>query len=242
MRIGGRTRVTTMAEPRTRHERAIYSYAEADRIANVSRGTTKRWVTGYRYARNGERVTQGAVTTGEYDERTPGITFGELIEVAAIARLRDAGLGGRAIREIVDRCREVFGTPRPLSQLRFKTDGRETFVQVSEEFLMPVHGTKRSTLYRAWDQVLDPFLTTVDYQDGVAYRWWPDGRETDVVVDPDYGLGVPVVSGTGVRTEIINELFLADVSLEEIADDFQLTTDQVTDAIRFEARRRPVAA
>lgn len=231
-----------MAAPSTRYDRPIYSYAEADRIARVSRGTTKRWVAGYRYRRNGERVTQAAVTTGVYDQRDPGVTFGELIEVAAIARLRATGLSARSIREIVDRCREEFGTPRPLSELRFKTDGRETFVQVSEELLMPIHGSRRSRFYRAWDQILDPFLTTVDYQDGVATRWWPDGRDTDVVVDPDYGLGVPVVAGTGIRTEIINELFLADVSVAEIADDFDLTPEQVSDALRFEGRRRPIAA
>lgn len=223
----------------SRLDRPIYSYAEADRIARVSRGTTKRWVTGYHYSRDGERIHNPAVTTGQYEERTPGVTFAELIEVAAIARLREARLSTKAIREIVDRCREAFQTPRPLAQLRFKTDGRETFVQVNDDHLVRVHGVNRAQLVRAWDKVLGPFLTTVDYQDGVARRWWPDGPESGVVVDPDFGLGVPVVEGTGIRTEIIEELFLADVSVEEIADDFNLSSEQVADALRFEGRRRP---
>jgi hypothetical protein len=38
---------------------------------------------------------------------------------------------------------------------------------------------------QAWDEVLDPFLETLDYEDVLARCWWPRGKEEPIVVDPD---------------------------------------------------------
>jgi uncharacterized protein (DUF433 family) len=53
-------------------------------------------------------------------------------------------------------------------------------------------------------------------------------------VDPDYGFGLPVVSGSGVRTEIVAERFTAGDAREEIAYDFGLSPAEVKAALRYE--------
>jgi uncharacterized protein (DUF433 family) len=217
-------------------ERPLYTYAESDRIAGVSRGTSKRWLSGYRYVLgSGATRRQPAVTTGTYaPPRETGVSFAELIEVAAIARLRDTGLRVQEIRSIVDACRDIFGLEHPLIDLRFKTDGREAFVELSDGSLIQVSRRRRQ---RAWDRVLRPFLTTVEYEGKLARRWWPDGPDAGIVVDPDFGLGTPVIASTGIRTEIVFELFLAGAPQSEIADDFNVREQEVEAAIRFEAKR-----
>ena len=42
---------------------------------------------------------------------------------------------------------------------------------------------------QAWDEVLDPFLATLQYEGEIVARWWPQGKDIPVVVDPDYGYG-----------------------------------------------------
>lgn len=104
-------------------------------------------------------------------------------------------------------------------------------MMVSEGYLLNV-GLRRGM--QAWDEVLDPFLDTLDYEEELARRWWPRGKSEPVVVDPDYGFGLPVVAGTGVRTEIIAERKRAGDALEEIAYDFGVGVSEVEAAIRYE--------
>jgi uncharacterized protein (DUF433 family) len=215
-------------------ERPRYSYSESDRIAGVSRGTSKRWLKGYQYlGPDGRIVQRPPVSVGE-EPVEPGVSFLELVEVAAIGRLKDAGFSLHQIRVIVDRCEEIFGAPRPLVTLRFRVDGRAAFVQADDSLVNL--GLTRGKRQRAWEEVLSPFLVTIEYEDGIARRWWPRGQEHHVLVDPEIGFGYPVVEGTGIRTEIILEQFRAGRDPDEIAADFNLTSGQVLDAIRFETQ------
>ena len=86
----------------------------------------------------------------------------------------------------------------------------------------------------AWDEVLGPFLGTVDYEDEWVHRWWPGGRERTVVVDPRLAYGLPVVAGTGVRTEIIRERVEAGDSPEQIGRDFGVPRRAIRHALEFE--------
>lgn len=215
-----------LSEPR-------YTYAEADRIAGITRGTSKRWLKGYQFPTSFGIRSRVPVPGARPIE--PGVSFLELVEVAAIDQLRSLDLPLTRIRKIVEDAQRIFDVERPLVTLRFKVGGRSVFVQDTEESLVSLSGTKR---LRAWDQILAPFLDTVDYgANEVAARWWPMGRDHQVVVDPEYGFGQPVLDGTGIRTEIIWEQLLAGGGRDEIAFDFGLSPHLVEQAIRFEATR-----
>jgi len=212
--------------------RPLYSFAETDRLAGVSRGTSRRWLKGYAYkASDGLIVQRPPITTGI--EREGAASFIDLIEVVAIGGLKKLGLTLSEIRKIVTECQADLGYPRPLTSLKFKTDGRDTFVSVGDHLL----GLRRRRGQRAWDEVLEPFLQELDYRDAYASRWWPLGRDKPIVIDPDYGFGLPVVSKSGVRTEIILERSEAGDSPDQIADDFNLDVADVEEALRYEKTR-----
>ena len=221
--------------PDERLERPRYSYAEADRIAGVTRGTCKRWTRGYSYQANGAPIAAAPVTPGIERIDEPGASFFDLIEVAAIGRLKDVGWSLPVIRNAVESCQVMFNLYRPLVTERFKTDGRDFFVQ-RDDVLIEL-GIGRHKGEQAWDQVLAPFLDTVAYEGEFARRWWPQGRDQRVVVDPDYGFGLPVIAGSGVRTEIIHEQMQGNVPRERIAREFNITPEEVGYAIQFEDSR-----
>ena len=212
-----------------------YSYAEADHVAHVTPGTTKRWITGYsEIPAVGEAVYRPPVTsTSATKVKELGISFLDLVEVAAIGALKEQGFSLRGIRQIVANCQETLDVPRPLVSIKFKTDGREIFVPHGDQ-LMEV-GMRKAQL--AWAEVLDPFLDTIDYTKdphGVARRWWPLGRAESVMVDPRYAFGLPAVASSGVRTEIILERFRAKDTVEQIARDFGVKPIDVERALQFE--------
>lgn len=220
----------TTPEILTRH---LYSYSEADALAGVTRGTSRRWLEGYSYAgHGGVRVVMPPVTPSR-DTPGAGVSFVDLIEIIAIGRFREIGIGVPKVRKIVAAASQTFGVPHPLSMLRFKADARGVFVQEGT-LLHDVLGNKAQP---AWDDILGPLLETLDYQDAVASRWWPLGKARPVLIDPEYGFGLPVVAGSGVRTEIIRERVEAGDSIAQVACDFNLTTDEVEAAIQYELKK-----
>ena len=209
----------------------MYSFAEADHLAGATAGTTRRWIKGYGYVRNGKRIEQPPVTPRTAD--VVAASFFDLLEVVVISRLKKYGLSLGAVRRMVKNCVDLFEYERPLVQARFKTDGREVFVDQGDR-LVEVGRRKREA---AWNLVLEPFLAELHYTDEWADQWRPLGPEQPILVDPEYGFGQPVIEGSGVRTEIIIERIRAGDLPDEIAKDFNVTSLQVYRAIQYEASR-----
>ncbi len=225
-----------MAESLTTRELVtmpLYGYADADYLAGVSRGTARRWLSGYTYARvDGQKTVQPPVAHAP-DADHAAVSFIDLVEVIAIGGLKSAGFSLRGIRLVVENCQVILEVPRPLTTLRFKTDGREIFVDRGD-VLLEIGRRKRN---QAWTEFLDPFLRTLDYTNDLASRWWPMGKQGPIMVDPAFGYGLPVIAGSGVRTEIILERFRAGDLEQQIAEDFNLKPVEVERALQFELQR-----
>lgn len=211
--------------------RPRYSYSEADRLANANPGTSRRWLKGYKYWYTPEeRRFSPPITPGRPDSQEAA-SFIDLIEVVAIDELKKRRFSLKSIRKINEYCQLYLGMDRPLVTETFKVVGRDVFIKASSGYLLDVLHQRGE---QAWDEILEPFVETLDYKGEIARRWWPKGREFSVVVDPDYGFGFPVVAGSGVRTEIIAERARAGDDKEEIAYDFGVSVPGIEDALRYE--------
>lgn len=227
----GRSRVPT--EIPAPLARRLYSYADADNLARVSRGTSKRWIEGYTYRRpGGERIALPPITA-DREITGGGVSFSDLIEIVAIGKFKDIGFSIPRVRKIVTAAQETFGVRHPLSMLSFKTDGRDVFVEDGTL----LHNLLRNKSQPAWDAILGPFLETLDYRDAIAYRWWPLGKDRPILVDPEYGFGQPVVAGSGVRIEIIRERISAGDSNSQIAYDFAVSEADVEAVSQYYMQR-----
>jgi uncharacterized protein (DUF433 family) len=210
-----------------------YNLAEAAHLAGLSTSTARRWLVGYAFQTSaGLNMTMPPVAK----QPTPDalVSFLDLVDLVAIKGFREAGYPLPTVRKVVDYCRDEMKVERPLGSVSFKVGGRDVFVSHGDELLEVGHGRGRL----AWAEVLEPFLRQLDYGPKFATRWWPLGREQEVVVDPAFGFGLPVVAGTGVRTEILFERFSAGELIAEIADDFSVSELAVQRALQYEHRLR----
>lgn len=201
-------------------------------LARLVPQTARRWLQGYAFRHEGQPRRMPPV--GGVPGTTAGVSFLDLIELVAIRGLKEMGFSLRGIRLVVDNCRSALAIERPLVMLRFSVAGRDVFVE-SGAALVEV-GRHRGQA--AWHEVIEPYLESLDFGDVFAERWWPLGRGSNVVVDPEFGFGLPVVAGSGVRTETLLERFRAGDLAATIADDFQLREKDVERALQFEVTRR----
>ena len=209
-----------------------YSYAEAEWLAGVSRGTAKRWLRGYTdRRRDGEPQFREPLIQREHTDW--GVSFADVVEIAAVRHWRRRRWSLATIRAIVEECRTIFEVERPLITRRFKREAPAVFLHETGDFA-DLSGPQRK---QAWDTIR-AFLDTLDYEGDHVSTWWPCGRDVPVAVDPEFGFGLPVVacSGlcTGLRTEFVLEQFQAGETAASIAEDYRLPVQSITAAIDFE--------
>ncbi len=227
----GETTIGSMSQGHPDVTRPLYSFAEADRLAKVTPNTSRRWLKGYHYWYSStERRTLPPITRRS-EPIEEAVSFLDLMEVAAISKLISKGFRLPIIRKINEVCRFYLHTSRPLVTEKFKVAGRDIFIDEGFGILVNV---RYEAGMQAWEEILRPFLEDVDYENEFVRRWWPLGKDHRVVVDPDYGFGLPVIAGTGVRTEIIAERSRAGDSEDEIVYDFGVNPEQIHDALRYE--------
>jgi uncharacterized protein (DUF433 family) len=83
-----------------------------------------------------------------------------------------------------------------------------------------------------WSDLMGEVFSAFDYEEDLAIRWYPAGRESLVVIDPRVSFGAPVVQG--LPTWVIKGRVRAGEQILEIVDDFGISEKAVRDALDFE--------
>lgn len=211
-------------------DRAIYSYADVDRLVGLRFGTARRWLEGYeRAGRFYDPVLRPEPTSGD------AVTWGEMVEARLLAGFRNRDVPVQRMRPAIVELRKEFGR-YPLAHARplLDVEGRELVRLVQEEV-----GLERSLLLvvvRNGQLVLadtaQQFSAAVEYDHDIAGRLKPEARTPAVMMDPRRAFGQPAVRS--VRTDALAEDYRAGATREDLADLYDLAPTQVDEALRFE--------
>jgi uncharacterized protein (DUF433 family) len=160
----------------------------------------------------------------------PNVPFVAVIEAYVLRSLRDLRLSTHKIRAAAEEVRESFGTPYGLATRRIATDGIDVFV----------HHVEADELVRVGDgqrpirQIIEDYLKYIVWDDTDEFprrlklRQYPD--VAPVIIDPRFGWGAPVLERTKVPVDAVVGLWRAGEPIDVIADEYELTADEV-DAI-----------
>jgi uncharacterized protein (DUF433 family) len=82
-----------------------------------------------------------------------------------------------------------------------------------------------------------PFLRDLEFsRTDELLRWWPLSTAKRVALDPAVQFGQPVIFKFGIRTEPLYLAAKAGSRREEIADWYEVTVEDVNDAVEFETQ------
>lgn len=170
--------------------------------------------------------------------RGPRLPFIALAEAQILRELRRTGLTMQHIRAGVAELRKRTGHEYVLATNMIATDGGDllynTATKVAPEW---VRARDNQIAIR---QVVETLIKFVSYgSDGYAERLVlrPYG-DAQVIIDPRFAFGQPVLQDTKIRVETIADLFYGGgESVDDIADEYGIGTEQVETVLRVMARR-----
>jgi uncharacterized protein (DUF433 family) len=198
---------------------------EAARYARTSNQTIRNW----------EKIRgNSSVVTGRDDREA--LSYLQLIEVGVVAAMRQSGVKLDTIRDARKYLSTEFKSPFPFAQYRFKTDGKTLFmdydqiVEADKDKLLNIneHGQL------AWNQILSGLLQEFEYDSEIetVLRWRVDGIDSPIRIDPRIAFGSPHVGG--IATWVLRDRWKSGEGIGDIAEDYDLESDLVTAALRFE--------
>jgi uncharacterized protein (DUF433 family) len=166
----------------------------------------------------------------------PSVPFVAVVEAYVLRTLRRVGLSTTKIREAAADIRDQFGTEYGLATRRIATDGVDVFI----------HYLERDELARVGDRQM-PIRRIID--DYLKYIVWDDDNEfpkrltlrrydpsiAEVVIDPRFAWGAPIVEPAKVTVETILGMWRAGESPHVVADEYGLSVAQVEALIRVAA-------
>jgi uncharacterized protein (DUF433 family) len=203
-----------------------YTTVEAARFAETKPRTVAYWHYG-----TGTRV--GPALTGK--KRYAPLSYLQLVEVAFVASFRQRGVPLQRIRKARDYVAKVFGAEFPFAQYEFKAEGPHILMDAAsvdpefEDFIVADEDGQM-----AWERIVLERFDQFDYEDDLALRWHPRGRNVPIIIDPRISFGAPIVERTGTPTWVIRGRFEAGETAEEIEADFGVLEDDLRYALEFE--------
>jgi uncharacterized protein (DUF433 family) len=220
-------------------ELPAYSLREASRYVYVPPATLRSWVLGRTYPRQ-DGVGSFKPLIALPDPAVLRLSFKNLVEAHVLRSLRTKhAMPISAVREALDEAQARLNINDLLYNHQLLTEAGRLFV---EYYGRAIELTKTDQM-EMWF-VLKAYLKRVERDSKhIPLRLFPflrsqaDDTDRLVAIDPYVSFGKPIVAGTGVSTIVLADRVQAGDAVEEIAEDYDITPDQVAAAVVFERKK-----
>ncbi len=226
--------------------RGAYSPTLAAKLLRLEAPETRsahvrRWAFGYR---RGQTQYPGAIAVDRFSRSSETISFLELIELAYISAMLQAGVSWPKVHAAMRVAARMFpGVSHPFAHRDWFADPGGIYLRLGRDRGEPALVEMAGDAQYAIEGLLSRYLHQIhfDEETGVASCWAPLGLARPVLVDPLRAFGLPIVT-SGVRTDVLAEHFLAGDRIEDIAGWYGVKEGEVEAALEFENRISGVAA
>lgn len=215
-------------------EREFYPTKEAARLLRVPESTLRWWLEG--------RSARGKFFPPILRDAPTGtglVTWGEFVEAGYLRAYRTKNVPFRELRDFIDLLRQNMQIPYPLAHEKpFISASRKLVVRLQTEAKLPdsfglaIEAVSGQYLLGS---ASTSFLEQVYFSAegvGPAVRFYPQGKDSPVVIDSARAFGSPSING--IRTDALVELIDAGEPLNQVAEDFDLPVKLVKAAAAFE--------
>jgi uncharacterized protein (DUF433 family) len=223
------------AEKADVRDQAAYGLAEAARYVKLPVATLRSWVAGRAYPK-ARGVGHFRPLIHSPHAQPPVLSFWNLIEAHVLRSLRtEHGVTIKAVRAAVDYAERTLKIQRLLLSNDLRTDAGKLFLAKYGQLIdLPASGQLAMRI------VFEEHLKRVEWDEWkFPIRLYPFvSADTQpprtIAIDPKIAFGRPVVARAGISTAAIAGRIDAKESEAEVAVDYDLTVQEVEQAVLYE--------
>lgn len=181
----------------------------------------------------------GLRTITHFGTRRRFLTFQAMISVRMMAILRHQGVPWQRVNTAHENARELLKDEFPFATEMFWDDAPELTRDVNTDFLDTLVGSVKGSTFAEMRSTLIDDAGGLEFESGSATLWRPFPY---VWINPRFQGGVPCVDGRRVPTSVLRASIDAGLSVEHVAEDFEVKARQVRSAVAWEHRLDDVKA
>lgn len=211
-----------------------YQLAEAAHYLRLAPATLRSWVAGRGYpVRKGRGFFEPLIQPA--DRHGHVLSFNNLIEAHVLRALRtDHGVSIRSVRDALRYSEREFGIERLLLREELTTTAGQLFLDRYGEL---INLSKSGQI--AMRKLLEAYLSRVEWHRSFPIRLYPflSGElveQRPIAIDPKIAFGRPILVARSISTAVIAGRIDAGESLAEVASDYELSVQDVEEAVVYE--------
>jgi len=208
----------------------IYTPREIADILKMDYAKVNRWISAYW---DGELGKEFESCYSWKVDGSKAVSFHTFVELYVMMRFSESGVRTRKILEAHKLLGQKYNSPFPFALQEvlngISTDGKKIFLKDKEGNIITLDGTKQLNL-----SIIELFFKKLEFDSGsLASKYYPMGREKQVVMDPKRKFGHPVMGNTNIYPETFYGMFKAGEPKNYIAALYEVPERLVQDAIDY---------
>ncbi len=208
----------------------IYTVPDLALILKLPRNKVRRWLLEF----YNQRLADNADVYSHGEGRGRVTNFLTLIEFYVFYMLREQQIGVSKILQAHKHMSKELKTKYPFASYRLLVNKKDILYGINEDTW--VHADKSNQIIIR--KLIEAFFRKIDFSEKeLATRFWPLGKKNSIVVDPQHQFGQPVIYGTNINATTVYSMYESGESTSTIGILYDLTEEQVNDAIAFCKRK-----
>jgi uncharacterized protein (DUF433 family) len=206
----------------------LYTIPDVANILNLDRTFVRRWLREY-WDNQFKYKGRSYASWGTGREKV--VHFFTLIEFYVFYQLRKQGVSAQKIAKSHEIISQELETSFPFANSVILTDGKKIFYTRNDGDLIINADKSKQINFKA---IIEEFCHKIDFDKELnALRYWPLGKEKNIVVDPHHQLGQPTVKNTNILAETLYSMYTSGEKISFISSLYDVTENDVKASIEF---------
>ena len=213
----------------------LYTYTEVSHLTGITVSRIRRWSEGYTRSDSKNEIEAVFETDYRKIESKKVLSFLDVIEILFIEAFNKYGIPIQTIRKAIERASLLLGSDHPFAMKKIYTDGKSILAHIAKESQAEELIDLIKKQYQFSDIILPTLYECLDFSNyEIAEKWWPFGKDSGIVVDPQRNFGKPIIDDLNVSIETIVDLVKSKHTIEEIVDWYEIDKKYVEMALEGE--------
>ncbi len=206
----------------------IYTIPDVSYLLGIPKYKVRRYINEYWNERLGKKFFNETYSWS-LDNKIKAVNFYTLIELYTCFHLQELGVTPKEILKSRTAMVKDLKIPYPFASDKILSDGKKIWFEFKDS-IVKADGTKQTDFV----EFIRKFAGKIEFNSNkIAEKFWPAGKQSDVVINPHNQFGQPILNGTNINAEVIFSMYESGEPIEAIGILYDLTKKQVNDAISF---------